>query len=175
MNLTKNIPLIIASGLSILAFLETIISNITGTSDLFHMFGNNIIIGAIALAVVWLSKLINEKVWVYLFLFVLLISFSNRLDFSNFKISFSINELDINLIALVLTISHLGLNTETFKIKERTAQDINNEFENKVEYFLKKFSSKTYEELKTLENNDLIPEAKAAIDKLINKNQFKSK
>lgn len=168
MNMTKNIPLIIASGLSLLTLSGTFISNIFDSSGYTYLYETDIIIGAIALVLLWTSKLINKKIWIYLLLLTLIASFSNWVDFSNIKLSFSIGSLEINLIALTLTISHFVLNSDTFQIKEKTQEDITNEFETKVDYYINKFSSKSLDELKTRENNDLIPEAKEAIKRLIN-------
>ena len=166
--MTKNIPLIIATGLSFLTLLGTFISNISDTGEYTYLYGTDIIIGSIALLLIWTSKLINKKLWIYLLLLAFSASFSNWVDFSNIKLSFSIGSLEINLIALTLTISHFILNSDTFQVKEKTQEDIANEFEKKVEYFMNKFSSKSLQELQIRENNDLIPEAKEAIKRLIN-------
>jgi len=164
----KNIPLLITTGLSLLTIAGTFISNLFDSSEYTYVYETDIIIGAIALLIIWTSKLINEKIWIYLLLLALIASFSNWVDFSNFKLTFSIGSLEINLIALALTISHFALNSDTLRVKEKTEEEITIEFETKVDYFINKFSSKSLDELKTRENNDLIPEAKEAIKRLIN-------
>lgn len=167
MNLKKSIPLLVATGLSIFSIFLTAFNNLI-QNEYEYLYSKEILYGVIALSIVWVSKFLHSKVWVYLFLFLLFVSFSDIIDFTEFKLSFSIGSLYINIISLTLTLSHFALNADLFKIPEKTEEEMMNESKEKVNRFVKKFESRSRYELENMLKNKLVPEAKEAIQQLLN-------
>lgn len=163
----KKIPLLIASGLCVFSVFETFVSNLIADADVRYLYSTDTLLGLLALLIIWSSLLIHKKLWVYLFLIVLLVSFSSLIEFSNLTLTISIGSLTINCIALGLTISHFALNGETLTLAGKTDAEINDDYENKVKFFLNKFASKSKDELVTMENKDHVPEAIEAIKRLL--------
>ena len=165
----KKIPLFVASGLCLFSVSQIFISNLIGLENGYFVYETDLIVGLCAIGLVWLSMLINKKVWVVLFLIALLISFSDLLAFSRFGVSLSLGPMTVNLIALALTISHFSLNGLSLQFMGKTENEKADEYEHKVSFFMKKFENKSTDELAAMENEELALEAKEAVKRLIGK------
>ena len=130
-----------------------------------YIYSSYILIALLGLTITWLSMLLKRGIWVYVFLLLLIASFSDKVRFGSFILEFSVGPLDIDVIALSLIISHILLNASTFRV-EQSDEEIKSDFESKVEYFMKQYSSKTTDELERMSVKDIVPEAKEAIKRI---------
>jgi hypothetical protein len=169
MNVIKHMALIIATGICIVTILEIVSFNLANQINFTYTLSNSVLLGCIGLIVVWSSKIFNANLWVYLFLFLLLASFTRFVSFSDNTYILVLFGLNINLLSLSLVITHLALHLEKFSTEKSTEEQLI-DFEEKVNYFKTKFKSKTIEELTKKQKEKLLPEAHEAIIRLLNEN-----
>lgn len=169
MNVIKHMALIMATGICIISLLEIVSLNLTNHINFTYTLSDSVLLGCIGLIVVWSSKIFNPNLWVYLFLFLLLASFTRFVSFTDNTYLLVLFGLNINLLTLALVITHLALHLEKFST-EKTNEEKITDFEEKVNYFKTKFKSKSIEELTKKQKEKLLPEAHEAIIRLLNEN-----
>lgn len=156
----KYIPLIIVTAFLVVYLIP--IQTLT-TINFLGLDSFYISIGTISLA--WLFVILKKDIWVYIFTIFLVISFLGYLTYKPFSIGLSVNSFFIDIITLALLGVHYFTNIDSFKLQ--TSEDIVEDRTRKVDFFIKQYSSKTEGELLDLKNEDLVPEAKEAIDNLL--------
>ncbi len=169
MNVIKHMALIMATGVCIISLLEIVSLNLTNHINFSYTLSDSVLLGCIGLIVVWSSKIFNPNLWVFLFLFLLLASFTRFVSFSDNTYLLVLFGLNINLLTLTLVITHLALHLEKFSTEKSNEEKIT-DFEEKVNYFKTKFKSKSIEELTKKQKEKLLPEAHEAIIRLLNEN-----
>ena len=93
----------ITSGLSVLAVYMS-------TSFTSFSFDGAVILGFLGLGLTWVSTLLKRKIWVYLFLVILGLSFTPIINVSYINFTLSLGSVEINLFILSLFIAHMVLN-----------------------------------------------------------------
>ena len=133
-----------------------------------------IIYGLIGLIITLVFILLGKKYWKYIFLVLLIVSFTSLIRFSNLSIYFGINFIQIELSVLPLLILHLVLNPEVYSElygKEKARQrreNKNNASKRRIERYEEQFGSKKISELEKIVNeNKLLPEAVEAAKRLL--------
>jgi hypothetical protein len=160
-----HIPLLIASGLVLISVINVFVLNLSAKQGLTYLYSTQILIALAGLAVVWLSILLKREIWVYVFLFLLIASFSDKIEFSSLVLNFFLGSLKIDMIAFTLVVSHVLLNIQSFRFA-KSEGDLKSEFETKIDYFIKQYSKKTTDELDKINQTDIVPEAREAIKRL---------
>lgn len=158
-------PFFIASGLVLVSVLEVLVKNINGFN---YLINDSVLYGGGILLIVGISMLRKNNTWKYLFLFGLIAAFSPLISFSHHTITFSIGSLDINMIILLLLCFHLALNISDLKLPTASEKELELNKTNLTNRFIDKYNKKSIEELKMLEKNDLVPEAREALNEVIN-------
>lgn len=177
-TISKYIPVIIATLLVLVSFKEILFQSVTFNQygeKIIYVLNDNILYASYGLGLTLLLIFFRKNAWKYVFTLVLIISFSPYLKFYSTVFSLSIFKIYVDVIAMTLLISHLLLNKEiigfildTFKSSE--LRNENNQ-EQKIERFQRKFSHKTKPELEKIVNdNFLVPEAIEAAKRLLGKN-----
>lgn len=160
---SKFIPFMIAFLLAIYSCVKVLIENIQESqANTTHQIPESVINGIIALSIVALSILVRRNIWKYLFLIVAVLSFFPFLHFSHTGFAIYIGSLKIDLIAIPLLISHIVLNIETFKALLSDKEPTDQSRVEKVNYFVKKFETKSAEELEKMDEKSLVLEAREA-------------
>jgi hypothetical protein len=136
---------------------------------------------SIGLAITLILIILKKDIWKYMFLILILLSFTGLIQFYNQTFSIGIGPLSLEMTALGLLIFHLAMNPdiiskiklklepseESLKKKEELKKK---QFENSVNRFEGKFKSKQKNELERIVNeNSLIPEAVEAARRLLKK------
>lgn len=123
--------------------------------------------------------IIKKNIWKYVFLVLILISFTGLVEFSNYTLRIKFGSLSIELTALVLLIFHLATNPDIlskiiqkFEPNEeslRKKEELKKQhFEANVIRFEQNFNSKKKSELELMVNeNKLRPEAIEAARRLL--------
>lgn len=161
----KHIPILIATILVAFSIASTFLSNMKASNFQF-VYSNAVLLMAGGLAITWLSMFIKSNLWVYLLLFLFIASFSEYVAYGTFEINFSIGAITIDLIALPLVISHVLINADSFKLSKTQKED-EDDFEHKIAFFIKQHENKSMDELEKLVDSDLLPEAKEAVQRII--------
>ncbi len=167
-KIVKLIPFFFACSMFLKALFETVISNMNKTNlGLNYVLSDSTYIGGAALLIIGVSIFLKRNIWTYLFAFTLLLAFSEMVDFSNYTFNFFIGGLRIDLTILMILLFHLGLNLSDMQLPDLTPKEIEEQQELKTNKFLEKYSKKTHEQLLKLEQEDLVPEAREALDQLL--------
>lgn len=157
------IPFLIATTLTLISCVKVFIDNLQErNANTTHGIPAPVVYGVIALTVIGLSIPLRRNIWKYLFLIVVVISFFQYLRFSHLGFAIYIGSLKIDLIAIPILISHIVINIDAFKARERTNEDIEQSRADKINFFIKKFENKSAEELESLNEKYLEPEAQVA-------------
>lgn len=164
----NHIPLLIVTGLTFSSVIRNFILNSTIEDGVTYMYSSSILVAALSILVILLSLFLKRGIWVYLLLFLLIASFSEKVNFTSTQLYFSLGSWRLDLISLALLISHVFLNAEYFR-NDKNREERESEKEIKVDYFLKRYASKSKEELTKMNQDDLTPEAKLAVHKLLEK------
>lgn len=145
----------------------------------FYTVVDSVQYASFGLVITFILILFKKNIWKYVFLILILLSFTELIQFYNQTFSFGIGPLSIEIIALGLLIFHLAMNPDIIsKIKleiepsEESLQkkiDLHKEqFENRVKQFEVKFKSEEKNELERIVNeNTLTPEALEAARRLL--------
>jgi len=130
----------------------------------------------IGLILIGLLTPIKQKIWKFLFLFLLIVSMFPILNVSSINLSVGIGQLTINLIPTLLLLAHLYYNRDIIKtltglsqneIRQIKANQI--DYKNKeIKRFMDKFQTKTINELQKIkEDKDMVNEAREAAKRLL--------
>lgn len=173
MNFTKFIPFAVTAGLVLEHIMDvfltpSILMMPNSSSVSYHMF-DSIEYAAYGLLVIFVLILCKVKLWKFLFLGLLLLSFSSYIQFSSLTLVIGIGSLHIELIPFTLLIFHLILNSDilTFLSPSPSQQSKKRDSEDKIAFFEKKLESKDSSELaKIIEENQLTTEAIEAAKRL---------
>ena len=166
----KYVSLLFASGLVTASIIDVLIRNLTNNnSDIYFVIPKDVYPSLLAIGIVWISFFFKRNIWTYLFLITLLVSFLPQFNISGYSLSFSIGSLEIDMITWPLLISHVLLNAKVFRKADRSAEEVLDETELKISYFEKQFCKKTIEELKIMDVDQLVPEAREAITRILRK------
>lgn len=106
----------IASGLSIMA---------VGMSSSFNTFSFNpeVLLGLLGLGLTWLSIMLRGKIWVYVLMVVLILSFTSLVSISYINFTLSFGSVHINLFVLALLVAHLVMNFGDPEVKAPPAPE----------------------------------------------------
>lgn len=175
----KYISFIIAFILSIIYFINFLIlpssKEISGEIYNYSIY-DSVVYGFIGLVLTLILVIFKKNIWKYLFLILILLSFTELIEFSNLRVSFTFGFLNVNLISLVFLISHLALNSEMFfniiqKINpdKEISQELQNQyFEERVNQFEVNFKNKSKTDLEQIiKENKLLPEAVEAARRIL--------
>jgi len=184
----KNISQLIPFGIAIIFVLIHVIQVLTTSSYLnengeivSYSVVDSVQYASIGLVVTLILVILKKNIWKYVFLVLILLSFTGLVQFYNRTFSIGIGPLIIEMTALGLLIFHLVLNPDiTPKIKLNLEPSEKNlqkkkelkkeQFENSVNRFEGKFKSKQKKELERIVNEKtLIPEAVEAARRLLKK------
>lgn len=183
-NLIQLLPFFIATALVVLHIIEVqIISYNSGQNGEATPYSiiDAVFYAAIGLSITLIFILFKQTYWKYLFLGLVLLSFTPLIQFYNWTFSISIGFVSIEMTAFGLLILHLGLNSEMIhniisKLEPseetvRKQQELKAEqIENKIKRFELKFKSKKKSELESIVNEkSFVPEAIEAAKRLLSK------
>lgn len=139
-----------------------------------HFIIIQIIYGLIGLIITLVFALLDKSYWKYIFLVLLIISFSSIIRLSNISIYIGVDSIQIELSTLPLLILHLVLNPEIYSNlygKERLKQNKENKVQaskRRVDRYEEQFKTKRKKELEAIVNeNNLLPEAVEAARRLL--------
>ena len=136
---------------------------------------------SIGLAITLILIVLKKDFWKYVFLILILLSFTGLIQFYNQTFSIGIGPLSLEMTALGLLILHLAMNPDIItkiKLKLEPSEESlkkneelkKEQFENSVNRFEGKFKSKQKSELERIVNeNSLIPEAVEAASRILKK------
>jgi len=188
----KNLSQFIPFGVAVLLVLIHVIQvfttasyvNRNGETVSYSVMGT-IQYASIGLAITLIFIILQNNIWKYVFLGVILLSFTGLIQFYNYTFSIGIGPLSFEMTAFGLLLFHLIMNPDivtTIKLKLEPSQGSlekkeklkKEQFENRVNRFESKFKSKEKSELESIVNdNSLIPEAVEAARRLLEKNTSK--
>ncbi|MFK7787639.1 MAG: hypothetical protein AB8B56_21130 [Crocinitomicaceae bacterium] len=167
-KLSRYIAFFIACVLIVKEWIDVLATNSVRADDhLTRVLIDPVQIGSIAMVIVALSIFLKRNIWAYLFFIVLIASFFPAVSFSNYYLWFSMGSITIDLIVLPLLILHILLNIDLIKFPELSKKQVEESNDSRVDFFMKKFESKSDEELARMDENDLLPEAKEARKRLL--------
>ena len=171
-HITQYIPLLIASFLAHEAFLSTIFYNLLLSDGITtYAMSTSVQLGVLGLFVVGISIFLPRNSWKFVFTALLVLALFQLLEFSNTTYALFIGSLEIDLIAFPLLVAHIFLNSEAFRLPERSIQEIQKEESDELEYFIRKFETKTTSELEKMDEKHLVPRAREARKLLLEKAQ----
>lgn len=162
-NIIKFIPLIVATLLVLSSFVPDFINFLAGRAshDFYSLSSHSII----SIGIIWLTTLVRKNIWNFAFLIFVVASFFPIVQLGDFSMSLTIGSLEIDVISLGLLAGHVALNiTELTSWHKAESTD---EKAATVEYFEKEYKEKTTSELMKIAENDLVPEAKNALKKIL--------
>jgi len=184
----KNLLQFIPFGVAIILVLIHVIQVLTTSSYLnengetvSYSVVDTVQYGSIGLAITLILIFLKKNIWKYVFLTLILLSFTGLIQFYNQTFSIGIGPLSLEMTALGLLIFHLAMNPDIIsKIKlnlepsqeslQKKEELKKEQFENSVNRFEEKFKSKQKNELERIVNeNTLIPEAVEAARRLLKK------
>ena len=141
---------------------------------------DSVFYASIGLVVTFVLILFKQEYWKFIFLGLILLSFTSVIQFYNYTFTVSCGSLNIELTALGLLILHLVLNPDiipSIKTKLKPSEETLKKrdelkvahTESMIKKFVQKFESKSQEELEGIvSKNELIPEALEAAKRLLN-------
>jgi len=169
-KITRFIAFFIACALILKEWIDMLVTNSVRADDhLTRVLIDPVQIGSIAMVIVALSIFLKRNIWAYLFFIVLIASFFPAVSLSNYYLWFSMGSVKIDLIVLPLLILHILLNIDLIKFPELSKKQAEESNEGRIDFFLKKFESKSDEELMRMDESDLLPEANEARRRLLEK------
>lgn len=182
-NLIKLIPFSVA----VILVLTHVIQVLTQSSYLnedgatvSYLVVDSVLYASIGLAITLILIILKQAYWKYVFLGLIILSFTSIIQFSNQSFSIGIGSLSIEMTALGLLIFHIMMNPDLFpaiKLKGEPSEESikkkgklkTEQFENSVKLFEGKFKAKQKQELELIVNEStLVPEAVEAARRLLN-------
>lgn len=184
----KKITQLIPFGLAIILVLTDVIRVLTTARFLdengevyYYSILDSVLYASIGLGITLIFILLKKNFWKYVFLGLILLSFTEFIQFYSTTFTIGIGSLSFELTSLGLLILHLAMNSDiisSIKLKLGTSEESIKEkeelkaeqFEASVNRFIGKFDSKQKTELERIVNeNSLIPEAIEAARRLLKK------
>jgi hypothetical protein len=105
--------------LLIVSIVRIIILNFSASLNTTYELSTEIIYTLIFTVLVLYFFIIDNSVWKYLFLILILLTFTDYFSFSYIDFKISILFIDINLIKTLLLGIHLAVNTDIFSFKKQ--------------------------------------------------------
>jgi len=159
--------LFLVTALVVISIDQMIFENIFADPTITFIYSPSIVIGLIGICIVWLSLLVNKHAWVYLLSAFLVLSFFPFFSFFSISFTIGIGTFVIEIIPLALLITHVLQNIEFFKIK-KDVQEEESEFQERVAYYIQKYSIRSRGELEKLNPDNLTKEAREALATVLN-------
>lgn len=163
-NVIKTIPFLIVLLISTYTFMRQWIND---------LFMQEIIIGFCFLIGCLILKLKFTKTWGYLFLAYMIAVAFQATNYCTYSYFFGINGFKIDVIAILIVLSHLALNAELF-IKENSTNTNTQMGSNKkplhkpqIDYFQSKFKDKNIDELTNMINSGKLDREPAEACKIL--------
>lgn len=164
MNITtKQIPLMIASGLSLASVFMSSFSPLSFSMDAINP-DSSYLFGLIGFALTWASMFLKRQIWVYAFLIVMGAAFTQYVEVSFLRFSLHINSFELNFINLALLIAHMVLN---FGDKDESTPPPPEGGWTKVNWFKHQHQNKTDEEIQRMLDGELVSEARQALEEIL--------
>lgn len=170
MKLLRFIPFLVAFAMVLKVVIEVMSSNFLETNEnISYQVVQSVQYGGIALCLVGLSIFLKRDIWAYLFFGVIVASFFPILSFTNLEVSFQLGSFKIDLIAVPLLIFHVFLNIHLVRFPNLSKVEEEDSTKERVDYFMKRFESKTDDELLRMDEKGMVPEAIEALKNMIEK------
>lgn len=160
---TKHIPLLITLGLSLASVFMTSFFSLSLVNGEFSINYPSLF-GLIGLVVTCATIPLKREIWVYAFMIVIGASFTPYVEVSFLRFSLFLGSFELNFISLALLIAHMALNLGD---KDASIPPPPVEGWTKVNWFKHQHQDKSDEEIQRLLNGDLVPEAKQALEEIL--------
>lgn len=142
---------------------------------------DSVLYALVGLLITLALVILKRKVWKWLFLGLVILTFTPFVHFYNVRFYFNFFGLDIDLAALGLLILHLSLNSEMIptikwalgseqKSVEKDNEVRTQQIEQRIHEFEKRFETKTAKELQQIaDDKDSLHEAKEAAKRVLSR------
>jgi hypothetical protein len=169
-TLPRFLMFFIASVLVLKEWIEVLARNALSTSEtMVYILPDSVVVGAISLGVVGLSIFLKRNIWAYLFFLAIIASFFPMLTFTQFNFFLYIGSIELNMVAITMLVSHVLLNVHLIRVPDLSEKEKEESNEGQVSFFMKNFESKSDDELIQLDESDLLPQAREARKRLLEK------